>query len=344
LSAATEPNGPLVQSISIAFKVAVFATVLLALAWLASDIREIPADNTAVVTRFGRIVDIKSAGLLLALPRPIEAVRLLPGPDRQISLSIEPQPPAAGLEGGQDQRRPPPRISPNPQYGAAGSYLTGDGGVVLLNVSVTYQITDPSAFMLAEAHIAPALNRIFRATAVTVAARHPLDDFLVVDQARAAATRATASTALRDEMLIDMNARLAGFGGMGVAVTRIDLTASLPTIARGAFELVLTAGQQAEQQIAMARTDVTRRQQESDQERDNLLNSARARAAERVTKAHTETDEILALQKRFVPGTRENLLDEIYRDRMAKLVPTIGKLTAVDPRGDVRLILPGETK
>ncbi len=344
MSTTTKPDGPLVQSISIGFKVAVFATVLLALAWLASDIREIPADNTAVVTRFGRIVEVKSAGLLLALPRPIEAVRLLPGPDRQIPLGIEAQTPAPGLEGDGDARRPPPRISPGPQSGAAGSYLTGDGGVVLLNASVFYRITDPAAFMLAETHIGPALNRVFRATAITVAAHHPLDDFLVVDQARAASTRAMASTVLRDEMLTDMNARLAAVGGMGVAVTRIDLTAALPTLARGAFELVLTAGQRAEQEIALARTDATRRQQETDQERDNLLNGARARAAERLTTAHKDTDEIVALQKRIVSGTRANLLDAVYRARIAGLVPTIGKLTVVDPRGDMRLILPGESK
>jgi regulator of protease activity HflC (stomatin/prohibitin superfamily) len=343
MSAATEPDGPLVQSISLAFRAAIVATILLALAWLASDIRQVPPDTTAVVTLFGRVVGIRSAGLLLALPRPIEAVRLLPGPERQIPLSIERQPPAAGLAGGAGPSRPAPRISPAPPSGAAGSYLTGDGGVVLIDVALTFRIADPAAYMLAEAHVPPALNRLFRAATVGVAARHPLDDFLVVDQGRAAATRATASTALRQEIVAAMNARLAGLG-MGVEVTRLDLTASLPSVARGAFEMVLTAGQGADQAIAMARTDATRRLAEADRARDDLLNVARARAAERVTTAHTQTDEILALQARATPDARANLLDQVYRDRMAKLVPTIGQLTAVDPRGDVRLILPGGEK
>jgi regulator of protease activity HflC (stomatin/prohibitin superfamily) len=350
VSATAEPDGPLVQSIAIAFRLGVAATLLLAGAWLASNISQVPPDTTAVVSRFGRIVQVKSAGLLLAWPRPVEEVRLLPGPERQIPLTIERQPPAPGIDGGAPPMAPTPRISPNPQFGAAGSYLTGDGGVVLLDVALTYRITDPAAFMLAQTHVPQALNRLFRAAAVTAAAGHRLDDFLVVDTGaagRQAASRASASAALRDEIVAAMNTSAAPLG-LGVEVTRLDLTAALPTVARGAFERVLTAGQQADQAVAMARTDATRRLQEADRSRDDLLNVARARAAERVTAAHTETDEVLALEARLGeeswPGSRANLLDQIYRERLAALMPTIGHITAVDPRGDARLILPGAEK
>jgi regulator of protease activity HflC (stomatin/prohibitin superfamily) len=347
-----EPNGPLVQSISIAFRVGVVATLLLALGWLASNVRQVPPDTTAVVSRFGRIVQVRSAGLLLAWPRPIESVRLLPGPDRQLPLIVERQPPALGIDGGARPMTPSPRISPSPQFGTAGSYLTGDGGVVLLDVALTWRITDPAAFMLAETHVSPALNRLLRAAAVSASAHHPLDDFLVVDTegqgGRPAATRATASAALREEIVATMNARLAALG-LGVAVTRLDLTAALPPVARGAFERVLTAGQQADQNVAVARTEATRRLQEADRDSDNLLNEARARAAERVTTAQTESDPVLALEARAAggatspdaAGSRANLLDQVYRDRMATIMPTIGHVTAVDPRGSVRLIVPG---
>jgi hypothetical protein len=180
---------------------------------------------------------------------------------------------------------------------------------------------------------------------VGAAAHRPLDDFLVVTQGRAASIRADASAALRTEIVTAMNARLASLadqgGALGVEVTRLDLTAALPNAARAAFELVLTAGQQADQTIAMAHTDATRRLQEADRARDDLLNVARARAAERITAAHADTDGILALEGRSASASRADLLDQVYRARIAALLPTIGRLTAVDPRGDVRLILPG---
>ncbi len=43
--------------------------------------------------RFGRIVRSQQAGLLIAWPRPIEQVRLLPGPERQLSQDVPALPP-----------------------------------------------------------------------------------------------------------------------------------------------------------------------------------------------------------------------------------------------------------
>ncbi len=60
------------------------------LLWLTSNVREIASDSQAVVLRFGRIVRSQEAGLLIAWPRPIEQVRMLPGPERQLTQEIAP--------------------------------------------------------------------------------------------------------------------------------------------------------------------------------------------------------------------------------------------------------------
>ena len=73
------PTGPIAQSVAIGFRAIYVATLLLALLWLTTNVREIAADSQAVVFRFGRIVRSQQAGLLVAWPRPIETVRLLPG-------------------------------------------------------------------------------------------------------------------------------------------------------------------------------------------------------------------------------------------------------------------------
>ncbi len=65
--------------------------------------------------------------------------------------------------------------------------LTGDGNVVSLDATVFFTITDPTVYLLAEDHVRPALNRLYLASAVTLAASRSLDDFLVArpDQDRA---------------------------------------------------------------------------------------------------------------------------------------------------------------
>lgn len=336
------PAGPLVQSISAAFRVATLATLVLGLAWIATNFRQVPPDTTAVVLRFGRIADVRSAGILLVWPRPIDEVRLLPGPDRQLSLEIVPLP-SHGLGGEPGALSPAVTRRFSAGFGNAGTVLTADGNAVVLDVAAVYRIVDPAAYLLAETHVPAALNRLLRAALVAVSARHKLDDFIVADRTRPGDQRAAAGAALRQEVLDDVARRLAGLGdtGLGVAFTRLDLTGEVPPLAQAAFEYVLTAGQKAEQAIAVARTDAARIRLAADREHDGLLDGARALAAERLTQSHAATDGIAALQARMASDGRAQVLERAYRERLARLLPLIGQVTAVDPGGQFRLILPG---
>src|SRR5262249_32448822 len=170
------PPGPIAQSVAIGFRVVYAVTLLLIVVWLVSNIREIPSDSQAVVTRFGRIVRTQASGLLIAWPRPIEQVQLLRGPQRLLSQDIAGLPPpsdkAQALIGAATQGGQPQAVSP---------YMTGDGNVLVLSASLIYRITDPVAYALAESHVAPALDRLFRATTVRVTAGRGLNEFLVVE-------------------------------------------------------------------------------------------------------------------------------------------------------------------
>jgi regulator of protease activity HflC (stomatin/prohibitin superfamily) len=332
---AAEPNGPLVQSLRIALRVLYGVTVLLALGWLASGIVRVPADGTAVTLRFGRIVRVQGAGLALAWPPPVEQTVLLPGPARQLTLAITGAPHPAGLD-------PVARlVSRGPLLGGAGSLLTGDGGVVLLDASLAYRITDPAAYYLTESHVVPALQRCFAASAVAVAAGHDLDDFLVARPGRLAAGAVAAlRAAVHAELLAGVNRRLAGLG-LGIEVTRLDVTAALPPVAKQAFDSVLTAGQMADQGIAAARTDAERTAQQAARDRDRILDQAQAAAAERVSDARTKVAAVVALEAQETPATRDALLQRAFRDAAAVLLARAGTVTTVDPRGGARLILPG---
>jgi regulator of protease activity HflC (stomatin/prohibitin superfamily) len=85
---AVETDGIWAQSARITFRFLFAAVGVIALFWVCSNIRQVPPDSWAVVTRFGAVVRQQGAGLLIAWPRPIEQVLMLPSADRQIELRI----------------------------------------------------------------------------------------------------------------------------------------------------------------------------------------------------------------------------------------------------------------
>jgi modulator of FtsH protease HflK len=339
------PPGPIAQSVAIGFRVVYAVTLLLIVVWLASNIREIPSDSQAVVTRFGRIVRTQASGLLIAWPRPIEQVQLLPGPQRLLSQDIAALPPpsdkaqaligVAATQGAQSQA-----VSP---------YLTGDGNVLVLSASLIYRITDPIAYALAESHVAPALDRLFRATTVRVTAGRGLNEFLVVETGDEPDDGAQPVAALRGEvreaLLMAMNDRLQSLAdanaSLGIAVERIDMTAYLPPDAKTAFDAVLLATQAADRGVAMARTDAERRRQEAARERERLLSAAQATAKELVSKANVDTSRISALEQEATTTTRGSMIMREYRSGVQEIIGRTSSVTLVDPQSGARFILPG---
>jgi regulator of protease activity HflC (stomatin/prohibitin superfamily) len=312
---------------------------MLALGWAASNIRQVPADSQAVVLRFGQVVRVQQAGLVTAWPRPFEQVDLLPSAERQLDLRID-----AGSSAGRSILDPASRASGDIVPASAGIYLAGDGGVVLLDATLTYRITDAAAYHLAASHVEPALRRLFLASAVSIAAARTIDDFMVVHTAGDPAAQAQRA-AMRGALVREVNRRLLALqppeASLGVEATRADVTVLLPPAARFAFEAVLDATQMAAQGLATARTDAARTQQAADQERDRILAEARANADERVGNARAHVAAITALAQRMDPASRPSLLDQLYRERIAGILKQAGSVNTVDMRGGSRVILPG---
>ncbi|MDR3516048.1 MAG: SPFH domain-containing protein [Azospirillaceae bacterium] len=372
----TRPIDPLAQSVKIGFRLLYAATALLALGWLTSNIRQVAADSRAVVLRFGRIDRVREAGLLLVWPQPVERVRLLPARERQIALRIAGSEPAVNLAGVSvtepiNAGRP---LSPETDLEItpsddviqlrsqkdadnAGYLLTGDGSVVELDTTLFYEITDPAAYLLAETHVEPALRRLYQTSAVALAASRDLDDFLVArpDQDRVAGRRTRAPdvgteaqrAALRGDLLRAINARLDALkeqgDDLGVTVSRVDIVADLPPIAKSAFDAVLTAAQTADQAAAAARTDAARAAREAASERDRILSDGRAVAEERVRNAMTDTAAISALEIHTTTASHNNVLAQYYREQIAAILRKAGDVTVIDHRGTRQLIFPGPT-
>lgn len=321
------PDSPIIQSLRIGFRTLYLGTLLLALGWVFSNCRQVPPDSQAVVLRFGQIVRVQPTGLLLAWPRPIEQVDLLPAPARQIELKVVPR------EGA--------------DAGTTATYLTGDGGVVLLGATLTWHVVDPIAYEQTRAHVVPALNRLFAASAVTLAAGRSIDEFLVVRTGTGAEADAddpmqAQRLALRGDLVNEINRRLRMLAEqgtqLGVEVTRADIAAQLPPDAKPGFDAVLAATQRAEEGLAAARTQAELTTQTGDREKDRILTEARADAAETVSRARFQVAAISALGG---GDDTKGLRDRLYRERIPGILGQAGHLVAVDPKSGPRLLLRG---
>lgn len=343
-------NGPLAQSVGIGFRVLQVALLLLAAAWVCSNLRQVPPDSRVIVLRFGHVDRVREAGLVLAWPKPIETITLLPARDREIELKLDT---GSGTDPSSETdfqiHQPDDVVQLRPQKDTwnAGYFLTGDGSVVQFNATLFYSISDPAAFFVAGDHVEPALQRIYRTSALELAASRNLDDFLVARPERQSTLDASARRQrLAADLAAAMNRRLLSLArqgaDLGVEVRRIDIVAMLPPVAKSAFDAVLTVTQTADQQTAAARTDAATASARADRARDRMLSEAAAAAQETIGRATADFAEIRALEQSVAdPGHRQSILSDYYREQIGQILAHAGQVTTIDPRDARRLILPG---
>jgi len=334
-----EPDGAWAQAAKLSFRFFFLAVCVAAIGWSLSNFRQVPPDSRAVVFRFGSIARHQEAGLLMAWPSPIERVVLLPSADRQMEFKIpqfEPSPPEQDFV-----------INPDPRRSAA-FLLTGDASIVHLEGTLLYRIVDPAAYVLSTDHVGPALERLFVASAVSVCAQRDLDTILVarpeLDLGANAAARAGREQ-LRADLMNAINHRLEELAvrgaGLGVIVSRVDLAAAIPYGAKSAFDYVLIVSQQAEADIAQARTGATFLAQQANQERDRLLADAAAKAEEKVNEARSRTATVSALMRGSPGLSGQMLINRIYYDRIGPLLARAARVDTIDKEGGINLMLPG---
>ncbi|MCF7531627.1 SPFH domain-containing protein [Pseudomonas petrae] len=341
-------NSPWLQASRLAFLGLYVVTLLAALGWAVSNVREIDPQNRAVVFRFGELDRVQNAGLLLAWPQPFEQVVLLPSADRVIERHVETllrSPTALAADKITSFATPM-----SDALAGSGYLLTGDAGVVQLDVTAYYKVTDPRAFVLQGEHVLPALDRLVNRSAVSLTAARDLDTILVARPELVGSDSQSAERRerLRGDLVQGINTRLGELTttgvGLGVEIVRVDVQSSLPAAAVNAFNAVLTASQQADQAVANARTDAEKLNQTANQQADRTLQVAHAQASERLAKAQTDTAAVTGLAQSIQNNSDPGLLLRIYRERVPAILKQAGSVTTVDPRDDSRLIIQGADK
>ncbi|SIT48931.1 Membrane protease [Paraburkholderia piptadeniae] len=361
----TRQLGPGGEAVRLSFWSITVVAALAACAWAGSNIRRIPADNRAVVTRFGAFVRTQDAGLLIAWPRPFESVVLVPGSARVLERhiqSLERDPRARAGDSHMTDAEPPEQAeisSPDDQPGrsslpdalaGSGYVLTGDNGAVQLDATLYYRVSDPYAYVLQKDRLDAALERIVSASAVEVAANRDLDAILVArpEQQSADQQMAAKREQLRGDLAQVIEQHLqqleSAHAGLGIEVARVDVRGAFPASAVNAFNSVLTSLQVAERNIAEARTDAERRRQDAQQDADRIVQNAQASAAERVATAQTKTTAIRELEAPLRENIDPGLLARVYRDRVQQILSKVARVTTIDPHNTSNLILPGNAR
>ena len=338
-------SSPWQQAGRLAFLGLYAVTVFAAIAWGVSNVRQIDPQNRAVVLRMGALDRIQNAGLLLAWPRPFEQVVIVPAADRVSERRIEN---LLRSDVALQADRVASFATPiNDALAGSGYLLTGDAGVVQLDVRVFYNVTQPYGFVLQGEHVLPALDRLVTRSAVALTAARDLDTILVArpeligSDSQAAERRER----LRGDLVQGINQQLAALNatgqGLGLEVVRVDVQSSLPGPAVNAFNAVLTASQQAQKAVANARNDAAKLSQTATQQADRTVEQARAQASERLAKAQADTSAIASLAKVQQAGSDPGLLLRLYRERLPNILGQAGSVTSVDPKDDSRLIIQG---
>lgn len=345
------PAGPWLQAGRLAFVALYAVTLLIALRWTVSNVQAIDPQNSAVVLRFGAIHRVAGAGLLWAWPPPLERIVLLPSAETVIEQQV------TGLQRSEAARQSEmsseddDEAEPlNDALAGSGYLLTGDAGIVQLDLRVFYKLSDPVAYLLQRERLAPALDRVVTRTALAVCATRDLDTILVARPELVKADGSGSDAAahrerLRSELLQQINARLGVLkldgADLGIEVVRVDVQSALPAATLGAFNAVLTASQQAERNIAEAQSDAAWTVQQANQAADRALQVAQAAASERLAKAQTDTAAVQQLAQSLRENLDPGLLQRVYRERIGAVIAKAGSVTTIDPRDESRLIVPG---
>jgi len=336
------PEGAWAQSVRLGFRFLFAAVLVMALGWMVSGVRQVPPDKRAVVLWLGQVVREQGPGLLFAWPRPIEQVVLLPAAESQVSMRIAPFDTGAKMMG----RRVEYPLSPDPRSNA-GFLLTGDGGVAHLQATVLYRVSDPAAYLIEQDHVAAALQRLVVASAVEVAASRSIDAILVTSAAAGANTLPSPER-FRLDLAAAVNRRLTALagegGGLGIAVTRVDISASLPEAARYAFDHILAVTQLAQQTVAQARDAAEITRQSALQAQQRILATTAAAADEQRSEAVTATAPIRALAPQAETPAGKSVISQTYYARVGALLQRAKRVVAFDPASGSQLIVSGSSQ
>lgn len=239
---------------------AVAVALLAAAVWSSTWI--VGGDEQGVVTRFGRVVRIATAGFHLTMPWPVESMtRVSTSEVRVASVGVSVA--GDGLDGDGAQ------------------WMTGDTNIVEMRVAVQYVIDDPKAYLFASAPLSDGrppdavVAIATRAKLTELVAKMPIDDALSVGKPRLQREVHAGLQGILDELC----------PGMRVLAVNIA-EARPPSVVIRAFN-----------DVASAESDRERLLSEADGYRRDLLPKRRSQANALIQQAKMYRDQVVSIAR-----------------------------------------------
>lgn len=287
------------------------AAWVLAGLWALSGVYIVSADEQAVVTRFGRVVEPRvTPGIHYALPWPVEQVSKLKVQQLRRQL-------IGGAAGDALLGRTQP---------LSAQFLTGDQNIIQMRVAVQYSVSAPAEFLFTALDVPQTVGAAVEAELARRVAHHTVDAVLTTEKA-----------AIQEDVRAAAQKRLDGYN-VGVAISSVNIeSATPPPEALDAFN-----------DVASARADSARIVNEAQGYANDLIPRARGEARQMTEAAHayrlTKINEATGDASRFTQVAAEysRAADvngrRLYAEAMEQILPRIKKLI-VDSRGNLDLTI-----
>jgi membrane protease subunit HflK len=279
--------------------------------WLATGLHIVPADQQAVITRFGKVTEPRVLpGIHLSLPWPI---------DRVHKLKVQ-----------QLQRLVVGGDLPDPVLGRAqplaSQFLTGDQNLIHVRVVVQYSVGVPAEYLFRAQEVARTVGAAVEAELARRIATRNVDAVLTIEK-----------IAIQEEVRAAAQARLNEYG-VGVLLSTVNMeSVAPPPEAADAFR-----------DVAGARADAARIRNEAEGYANDVIPKARGEAQQMLAAAEgykqRKTNEALGDAARFTAVAAEYAkassvnASRLYMETMEQILPKIKKLL-VDSRGNLDLTI-----
>jgi membrane protease subunit HflK len=288
-------------------RLAIAAAVL----WLVTGVYIVPADQQAVIARFGKVTEPRVLpGIHLSLPWPI---------DRVHKLKVQ-----------QLQRLVVGGDLPDPVLGRAqplvSQFLTGDQNLIHVRVVVQYSVGVPAEYLFRAQEVARTVGAAVAAELARRIATRNVDAVLTTEK-----------IAIQEEVRAAAQARLNEYG-VGVLLSTVNMeSVAPPPEAADAFR-----------DVAGARADAARIVNEAQGYANDVIPKARGEAQQMLAAAEgykqRKTNEALGDAARFTAVAAEYAkassvnASRLYMETMEQILPKIKKLL-VDSRGNLDLTI-----
>jgi membrane protease subunit HflK len=284
---------------------------LLLIAWLATSIYIVPADQQAVVTRLGRVVEPRvMPGLHVGLPWPIDRAAKLKV--RQAQRAVIGGDVADGVLG-----RSEPLKS---------QFLTGDQNIIHMRTVVQYSVGVPVDYLFQIDNVATLIGAAVEAELARAVARLRVDDILTTGKAQ-----------LQEEVRGSAQKRLNDLRA-GVQIASINIeTVTPPAEAADAFR-----------DVASARADSSRIVNEAHGYSNDVVPRARGEARQMIEAAEGHKQRVINLALGDTERFRQVAVEyakasevngrRLYMETLEQVLPRIRKVF-VDKSGNLDLTI-----